>query len=343
MKRKILFLILTVAKFTGLFFVARRMTAKDLRILCYHGIALQDEHRFRPGLFMSPEKFRQRMAWLERQGYPVISLDEALDGLQGGGRADGATVITIDDGWYGTYTVMGPALRAHSFPATLYIASYYFEKQVPVFNVAAAYALWRGRTQTLDLERVSDKLSGTFDLSEPEQHDKAGQALLASANTLESAGERQNMLQRLCEAVGINARQFETDRICAFMNAAEARELLAQGVDIQLHTHRHRSRPETFEQMQTEISENRHALSAISPSPLRHFCYPSGQYGRLEAQWLERLDVMSAVTVTSGFNRPGVPMFELRRFLDSETITELEFEAEMSGFFELIRRCGFSI
>jgi hypothetical protein len=44
-----------------------------------------------------------------------------------------------------------------------------------------------------------------------------------------------------------------------------------------------------------------------------------------------------------GFNRSTTPKLELRRFLDSEAISFLEFEAEMCGFFELIRKTGFTI
>jgi peptidoglycan/xylan/chitin deacetylase (PgdA/CDA1 family) len=39
-----------------------------------------------------------------------------------------ATVVTIDDGWYGTYKFMGPILKEHGFQATLYIASYYLNR-----------------------------------------------------------------------------------------------------------------------------------------------------------------------------------------------------------------------
>src|SRR3546814_7760895 len=74
MKRTVLLVILRVAKLTGLFALARLLTAGDLRILCYHGAALRDEHHFRPGLFMGKETFAARMALLARQGYPVIGL-----------------------------------------------------------------------------------------------------------------------------------------------------------------------------------------------------------------------------------------------------------------------------
>jgi hypothetical protein len=75
MKRKATKAVLTAARTAGLFALARRLTAHDLRILCYHGAALRDEHRFRPALFMSEATFSQRIRSLERQAYPVLERD----------------------------------------------------------------------------------------------------------------------------------------------------------------------------------------------------------------------------------------------------------------------------
>src|SRR3546814_15379313 len=81
---------------------------------------------------MGKETFAARMALLARQGYPVIALDIAVAALPTGQWPRGATIVTIDDGWFGTYRQMAPVLRAHGFPALLYIASYYLDKQTQI-------------------------------------------------------------------------------------------------------------------------------------------------------------------------------------------------------------------
>jgi hypothetical protein len=43
---------LVVAKFFGLFRVARYMTRDGLRIICYHGVAVADEYKYRSRLFI---------------------------------------------------------------------------------------------------------------------------------------------------------------------------------------------------------------------------------------------------------------------------------------------------
>ncbi len=54
-RKAVLMVILKIAKLTGLFAEARRLTARDLRILCCHRATVRDEHHFSPGLFMSKE------------------------------------------------------------------------------------------------------------------------------------------------------------------------------------------------------------------------------------------------------------------------------------------------
>ena len=339
MRRKVFVIILRLAKSVGLFAVARWLTARDLRILCYHGGALRDEHDFSPGLFMTKGTFATRMEFLARHRYPVLSLDEAVAKLEQGAWPRYGTVITIDDGWFGSYQIMAPILRHHRFPATLYIASYYLEKQTQVFNVAANYALWLARDQQLRLSVISDQLTGDYRLADDGERSKARELLTAFAESLNGAIERQKLFRQLCTVLGLNAADLERSRVCAFLTIDEAKDLEKHGIDVQLHTHRHTFPPDDFERARTEIEENRRALASLGDRPRRHFCYPSGEYERHQLSWLTQLGIISATTVKSGFTRPGASPYELRRFLDSERVSQLEFEAEMSGFIELIRRC----
>lgn len=343
MKRSLLIIILRIAKLAGLFALARRLTSGDLRILCYHGTALRDEDHFSPGLFMSKGTFTARMNFLTRHGYPVITLDAAVAGLQNGDWPKRAAVVTIDDGWVGTYRQMAPVLRARGIPATLYIATYYLEKQTQVFNVAVNYVLWRSAGEILDLGDVSGKLCGRYVLGDVRQRAEASRRLSGIADTLCSAEARQTLFRRICKALDIDADEIERQRLCAFMRIEEARELQSGGIDVQLHSHRHRFPAESFELASVEIADNRRALAAVGSPTLQHFCYPSGDYQEHQLSWLPRLGIASATTIKAGFTRAGDSPYELRRFLDSERVSELEFEAEMCGFFELIRRCGYAI
>jgi len=131
--------LLQVGKLLGLFWIARRITRRRLRILCYHGFALDDECRFRPKLFMSYDTFRNRLDYLRSRRYPILSLDSALAQLASDTLPDCATVITIDDGFYSVSAIGAKILREFAFPSTLYVTSYYVVKQNPIFRLMVQY------------------------------------------------------------------------------------------------------------------------------------------------------------------------------------------------------------
>jgi peptidoglycan/xylan/chitin deacetylase (PgdA/CDA1 family) len=314
------------------------LTADRLRILCYHGVALDDESEFQPMLFMRAATFADRLDRLLRTGHPVLPLGEALDRLRQGTLPRAAVVITIDDGWYGTLREMAPALAHHALPATLYLATYYVEKQTQVFNVAAAYALWQARSRTLDLAAVDPGLGGRCDLSDPASRSLALDALRKWADGLESASERQALLERLYGVLGLDVERVRRQRMFTFMSPAEAATLPAQGVDLQLHTHRHRFPGRDPAALADEIESNRASLGRVAAGPFRHLCYPSGEYDREAFPQLAALGIASATTTLPGMNDSETSPLELRRFLDSETCSAIRFEAEVSGFLELVRR-----
>ncbi len=343
MKQRLLIAILRTAKSLGLFALARRLTADQLRILCYHGSAIDDENHFRPGLFMTAATFARRMAFLDDARYPVLALGDAVERLYAGTLPPSATAITIDDGWYGTYRNQVPVLEAHGFPATLYVATYYVERQTQVFNVALSYVLWKRGIERLPAATVDAVIGREPSADDLLDAEGVWKTLFEHAESLDGADARQALLRRFCDAVDFDWQALENNRIISFMNANEAREAGAGVVDLQLHTHRHRFPDTSLADARREIEDNRAALSRLGSTGTTHFCYPNGTYTNANVAYLPDLGIETATTTHPGFNRKSRPRYLLRRFLDSEAISDIEFEAEMSGFLELIRLMGYSI
>src|SRR5215469_1567915 len=103
--RSVIRIALHFMQFFGLFRLARYLTRHGLRIICYHGFAVADEYRYRSTLFIRDDLFRRRIDYLKRNGYPILPLQDALDGLAADRLPSFGTVITMDDGWRGVYTV----------------------------------------------------------------------------------------------------------------------------------------------------------------------------------------------------------------------------------------------
>jgi peptidoglycan/xylan/chitin deacetylase (PgdA/CDA1 family) len=125
-------------------------------------------------------------------------------------------------------------------------------------------------------------------------------------------------------------------RMLGIMSVGEIAELVRSGFDIELHSHRHRF-PAKREDAIREIDDNRSVLEPVTGKRLKHFCYPSGVWSEQQWSWLAEAGIESAVTTDLGLNVRGTPKYGLKRFGDGDILSQIEFEAEVSGFAELLR------
>jgi peptidoglycan/xylan/chitin deacetylase (PgdA/CDA1 family) len=330
-------LVLRVSQDAGLFRITAHATRGGLHILCYHGTAFADEHRFLPKLFMAPDTFEQRLRTIAEQRLHVLPLDEAVNRLAHGDLPPRAIVITIDDGFYGTYRLAWPMLQRYGFPATIYATSYYSVKEHPVFGLVIHYMLWKTSADRLDLGELGTPLRGTAGCRDRTQRDELARTITAYGETKCSEDERVALARRLGHMLGVNYDALVESRIMSLMTLTEIKTLAAAGADIQAHTHRHRF-PLVTEEAGRELDDNRNALEPAIGSRLEHFCYPSGEWFEEQWAWLRARGFKSATTCEAGLNYCSTPPFALRRFLDGEDITQLEFEAELSGCAAVLRR-----
>ena len=326
--------ILRACKALGLFALAERSTARGLRILCYHGFSITDQSRWRPRVFMEVDTFRTRMEYLVRRRFPVLPLSEALVQMQRGDLPPRATVITIDDGFWTFYEQALPLLRARNFPVTLYVMSEWAVSGEPVFDLAVDYMLWQTRHRRLDLG-VLGIGGGVVPLHTTRDRQQATRAIVEHAQSLDDPG-RVALATALGEAVEVDYGELRASRALGLVGPDEIAKMSAGDVDVQLHTHRH-SFPEEEALALQEIADNRAALQPVVSRPLEHFCYPRGQWSPRQWPWLQAAGIASATTCEPGLNVPGTPPLALRRFLDGEDVSAIEFEAEMTGFSEFPR------
>jgi len=328
--------IYTLSKYIGLFAICKWLTRKHVRILGYHGIWLGAGH-FGNFLFMSPEKFALRMRQLKEMGVPVISLSDAVIGMNEGTLPDCATVITIDDGWYGTYKHMLPVLEKHQFPATLYVTTYYSDKQTPIFNVALQYLFTVTDVQSLDAKKLNVGNEALVNLALSTEKSNFIAFLQGYANQLASEQERQQLLELLAVQLGLNYQTIVEDKLFHLASEGQLEEMARQGMDIQLHTHRHRISVDGLDCLEQELLDNQARLAQVSERPLIHFCYPSGIYDETVWPTLKKLGMVTATTTESGLVNKKAHPYALPRILDGENVSDIEFEAEMSGFGEVKR------
>jgi peptidoglycan/xylan/chitin deacetylase (PgdA/CDA1 family) len=327
---------LYVCRLVGGFRLARALTRKRLRILCYHGFELVDETSFRNKLFIKSGTFEQRLATIRKMGLKVLSLDAAVDQLYGGTLPDAAVVITVDDGFHSFAQVAAPKLARYRFPATVYVTTYHVRHGSPVFNLAVQYLFWKTAATQFDLGKVAPSETGIYDLSVPDQREAATNRCVAIGRALGAEPLRKDFCAALGKALGVPYDEVLASRVLTLMDSADFKAIAQAGIDVELHTHRHTFPADDKAIALREIADNRTALLPFSAGEKRHFCYPSGFWDKRQWAWLDEAGVLSSTTCLPGLNDPATPRHGLRRFLDGENIHQLEFEAAMSGFLELM-------
>jgi peptidoglycan/xylan/chitin deacetylase (PgdA/CDA1 family) len=327
-----------VAKTMGLFRLTKWLTRNELLILCYHGFELADEASFRPELFMRADEFATRLKTLRRYGCPVVPLGKALEDLRNGTLPANAVCLTIDDGFYSVLARAVPLLGEHRFPATLYVTSYYAAKCAPVFRLVVQYMFWKTTVAELDAGDQPWDSQGPVDLTDPEARKDVMWRIIEFGERHCEEPDRQEISRALGHRLGVEYDFIERTRMLSLLNVDEIRQLGAAGIDVQLHTHRHRLPVDDEATVRRELTENAKFLEDTLGRPVKHLCYPSGIWDRSQWPWLSDIGIESATTCDPGFNSADTPMLGLYRVLDDSTVSQIAFEAELCGFSEMLRR-----
>lgn len=306
---------------------------RRLLIVCWHGISNDDEHLWNPGLFMPPETFRMRLELLREMKCNVLPLGEALSRLKSASLPPRSVCLTVDDGDSSFYLKAWPLLREFGYAATLYWTTYYSTRPFAVFDPMLSYLLWKGRERTLALRDPT--LS--CDLGTAAERDRAFTAIYECSQSQGwTAEDKESFLLELARLLDIDFCKIKSRRVLHLIRPTEARTMVWEGLDLQLHTHRHRA-PRKRGEFLTELADNIRILGEAGVESPRHFCYPSGSHLPEFAPWLRDNGIESATTCESGLaERTGDPFF-LPRFIDHQGLSPGEFKSWLSGIAAMLR------
>ncbi|HYW72428.1 MAG TPA: polysaccharide deacetylase family protein [Pyrinomonadaceae bacterium] len=307
-----------------------RWRRQRLLILAYHAISMLDEHEWNGSQCISSEVLQSRMQQLQRSRCAVLPLGEAIERLYANDLPDRAVALTFDDGFADFYHRAFPIISDFGFPVTLYLTTFYSYYNRPVFDVICSYLLWRGRSHTLATRDFTGSEVRVNLATNDAREAVLKQITEFAAQQNLSAAEKDARAAALAAHLGVDYDELLKLRILHNVTPAEARELSQQGVDIQLHTHRHRT-PLDRSLFTRELDDNRSCIKEITGKDATHFCYPSGVYARRFLPWLTAAGIKSATTCNVGFaSRASDPLL-LPRFLDNNTMAPIEFESWLTG------------
>lgn len=325
--------LLSTMKSVGAFSLAARSEQRraKLLILCYHGLSLADEHEWLPKLFITPGGFRQRLQALRDMRAHVLPLGEAIVRLHAGTLPSSSVVITFDDGFYDFLKFGVPLLKEFQLPATLYLTTHYCDYRVPIINLALDYILWNAHKESVTLPE--QEMAEPMPIRNYQERQVVVWKLLewADRNGLKTL-EKDGLAHQIASKLRVDYDSLVERRMLQIMSLHEAKQTFESGVDLQLHTHRHRT-PRDKSLFQREIRDNSEYIQKVSGKAPVHFCYPSGDYCPDFSPWLAEMGVTSATTCERGLATAQSQDLLLPRFLDDSSVDLIRFQSFVAGVF----------
>ncbi|MDD9271038.1 polysaccharide deacetylase family protein [Paenibacillus sp. GCM10023248] len=106
---------------TAATYVPKALKKVSIPVLNYHSVAID------PGniVVISPDKLKEQMAYLHKQGYTPLKLDTFIRLLEGDDSLqvpEKPVLLTFDDGYIDNYEQAMPILAKYGFPATLFVS-----------------------------------------------------------------------------------------------------------------------------------------------------------------------------------------------------------------------------
>jgi peptidoglycan/xylan/chitin deacetylase (PgdA/CDA1 family) len=303
-----------------------------LLIIGYHGVSVDDEHEWKPTLYITPAVLEERFKILRDGGYTVLPLGEAVTRLASNTLPPRSVVLTFDDGFVDFALEVFPLLQRFAFPATVYLTTYYTQFNRPIFGLICSYMLWKSaRTEVRSTDIVPGIEDEIWDLRSASGRERAHEVIVRhAASTGLSAREKDSLAEHVAAGLGIDYQDLIRRRILSLLTPSEVTSLSAAGIDFELHTHRHRT-PVDAHAFHREIEDNRRVLAELTGKRTSHFCYPSGVYEPEFLPWLSSAGVVSATTCDTGIASQNTNPLLLPRLIDTMNISAVEFESWVSG------------
>jgi hypothetical protein len=228
-------------------------------------------------------------------------------------------------------------------PSTLYLCTKHFVEAWPVLPVALRYILWKSPLRRVEIAGFDAEVDGHHILETPEQRDLLASKIFVSIEkfafdkvAVEAALDRfAACLDVPPEEVGFRDGAF------SYMSADALRAASMSGCAIELHGDVHKypvGDPDRFKQ---DLMVCASVIDGLGLPKPKHYCYPSGAFDGGAPAVLRELGVVSATTCVNRLvsEADKAERYFLPRFLDGENVHMLEFQAELSGFTEIARRC----
>lgn len=322
--------VITTLSRTGANRLWRKLSARTMPILFFHGVLPEDEARpfNSSGKFASPEKLTEYLGRIART-FKVVPFEDIVErGIKGGGLRN-AMALTFDDGYANNYAYALPALEALGMPFTVFVTTGFTDTDHLSWNDRLEFAVHNAAGRLLNAHLMNED----FSLATPRDR-RHVIARLKSLLKEKPLREIEDEVGRIFSALQADPSDARLKHV-GYLSSAQIKEMAARGVDFGAHTVTHPilSREEPG-RVRREVTESMAALEKLTGKKVASFAYPNGRrqdYDENVINEVKRAGMAAAVTSIYGLARPGDSPYEIKRIVfDSRWPYEV-FETRVSG------------
>lgn len=280
------------------------------------------------------QRFAECMEYLVRH-HRVVSLPDLTGELRRGVVRSNSVAVTLDDGYHEAFSLAAPVLRRYGIPASVFVVSDFVDGRLWLWTDRFRFVFERAPQGTTAFKHRG--ATHLLEIRDENDRWRAEERWREYVKTIPVA-EQGELLEAIAEAWGIEIPASPPYEYRP-MTWVQLRALAAEGFEVGAHTRTHpilsRVAPE---QLQDEIVGCKEQIERHLGVSVRHFAYPNGRRQDYTSEAVEtaaRAGYEAAVTAVAGGNTPGIPIFELRRFVPD--VQDLAHFAECVSGFELLR------
>ena len=305
----------------------------SVSIVCLHGVHSPAMERIAPPptSSVSAASFAANMRMLRRY-YRIVSLADAVAMLDGRRPwQPRSAVLTFDDSLKCTADVAFPILEQLGMTATVFVSTDALHHQTRYWWLRLDHAF---HCATVPRAEISLAERGSLTLI---RGDLRSLRKMKAALRQTPAPARDAAVAAIEEQFGVTLRDARTQYPYAdTMSWSDVQRVLDRGFSVGSHTVTHPNLAILDPvEVRHELERSKRDIETHTGIECRHFCYPYGAFNDAVAETARHCGYEAATsTVAPGRNRPGQPLYALRRYAVPAAAAKLPYL--LTGFPEVV-------
>ena len=260
----------------------------ELTVIGYHEI-IDPAQALDPDYATSPDDFQAQMAWLQRNQFHFVSIDDILASRRGlKPLPSNAVLLTFDDGYRSVYDNAYPVLKAYHAPA-----------------VVALVGSWLGGSDDQMVDFDHKKISRQKFFTWDQLHEMVNSGLI----------ELGNHTFALHDGITANPQGNQEPAVTTHRYDAQTQRYESEGLYQQ--------------RIAADLKQNNDLFRLHGFNKPRIMVWPYGSYNGSAAAIAVRLGMPLALTLEDGPNTSLTPLTALRRILVEDTTTLAELAKDI--------------